>query len=104
MTAGTEERSIWLPIVALCTAVAACALEITMLFPSLPALIRDFGDPAAVFWTVTIHYLTAASSVALSGRLGDLFGRKRVLLVVLGLAVCGSVLSFASTSLVGVVI
>ena len=75
-----------------------------MLFPSLPALIRDFGDAAAVFWTVTIHYLVAASSVALCGRLGDLFGRKRVLLVVLSLALCGSLLSFASSSLLGVII
>jgi MFS family permease len=94
----------WLTLVALGAAVLSCAFEISMLFPALPAIIRDFGDPSAVFWTVTIHYLTAASSVALSGRLGDLFGRKRVLLVVLALSVCGSLLSLRSTTLLGLVI
>jgi MFS family permease len=84
--------------------VLACAFEISMLFPALPAIIRDFGDPSAVLWTVTIHYLTAASSVALSGRLGDLFGRKRVLLVVLALSLCGSLLSLSSTTLLGLII
>jgi len=94
----------WVTLATLGAAVLTCALEISMLFPSLPAIIRDFGDPAAVFWTVTIHYLTAASSVALSGRLGDLFGRKRVLLVVLALSVCGSLLSLNASTLVGLVI
>jgi MFS family permease len=94
----------WIILTALGAAVLSCALEISMLFPSLPAIIRDFGDPAAVFWTVTIHYLTAASSVALSGRLGDLFGRKRVLLVVLALSICGSLVSLYSPTLLGVVI
>jgi MFS family permease len=94
----------WLTLAALGAAVLTCAFEISMLYPALPALIREFGDPAAVFWTVTIHYLTAASSVALSGRLGDLFGRKRVLLVVLALSLCGSLLSLSSTTLLGLVI
>lgn len=94
----------WVTLATLGAAVLTCALEISMLFPSLPTIIRDFGDPAAVFWTVTIHYLTAASSVALSGRLGDLFGRKRVLLVVLALSLCGSLLSFNAPTLLGVVI
>ena len=99
-----SNRAQWSTLATLGMAVATCAAEISMLFPSLPAIIREFGDPAAVFWTVTIHYLTAASSVALSGRLGDLFGRKRVLLVVLSLSLCGSLISLASTSLPGVVI
>jgi MFS family permease len=101
---AAHPKSQWVTLAALGAAVMSCALEISMLFPSLPAIIREFGDPAAVFWTVTIHYLTAASSVALAGRLGDLFGRKRVLVVVLALSVCGSLLSFASSTLLGVVI
>jgi MFS family permease len=80
----------WRLFAPLGAAVTVCALEISMLFPSLPALIRDFADPTAVFWTVTIHYLGAASSVALAGRLGDLFGRKRILLAALCIALCGS--------------
>jgi len=101
---GRQSSSQWLSLVALGACVTACTLEITMLFPALPALIRDFADPAAVFWTVTIQYLVAASSVALCGRLGDLFGRKRVLLVVLSLALCGSLLSLISTALWGIII
>ena len=81
-----------------------CALEISMLFPSLPALMRDFGDPATVMWTVTIHYLAAASSVALAGRLGDLFGRKRILLAALCIALCGSLLSLESSSLLEIIV
>lgn len=88
---------------ALCAAVAACTAEISMVFAALPAMAREFGDASSVFWTVTIHYLMAASTVALSGRLGDLFGRRRTLLIVLGLALVGSLLSYASPSLGGII-
>jgi hypothetical protein len=40
---GRQSSSQWLSLVALGACVTACTLEITMLFPALPALIRDFA-------------------------------------------------------------
>ena len=103
MSTSPPERTPAL-LAALGMAVCACALEISMLFSALPALVKTFGDPGTVFWTVTIHYLAAASSVALSGRLGDLYGRRRVLMIVLSVALCGSLLSYFSPSLLGIIV
>ncbi|MEW9853764.1 MFS transporter [Novosphingobium sp. M1R2S20] len=72
--------------------------EASMVYAALPTLISEFGDPMRVGWLVTIHMLIAAASSPVVGRLGDIRGRKRLVLVLLALALVGSVLSAMSTS------
>jgi MFS family permease len=83
----------WIIIGALLIAEIAAVFESTMIYVALPTLIREFGDPVTAGWLVTAHGLIGTSMALMAGRLGDIYGRKRVLLVMLSIAVAGSVLS-----------
>ncbi len=52
-----------------------------------------------VSWTVTANLLAAAATTPLIGRLADLHVKKRVLLIVLGIVLAGSLLAALTTSL-----
>lgn len=55
-------------------------------------------------WVVTITLLVAAIATPISGRLGDMYGKRRVVFVLLVLLIVGSVVAALSTSIVGVII
>lgn len=79
--------------------------ESAMIFIALPSLMADFSaDAASVGWAVTAFLLVAAASAAICGRLGDIYGRKKLLVIVLMISVMGSVISFSFGSLEGVII
>jgi len=54
-----------------------------MIMPILKTLLQSYGRPAAVGWLVT-GFCPRAGTAAVSGRLGDLYGRKPVMLVMFG--------------------
>ena len=56
-----------------------------MVAPALPAIQHDLGtSTTAVTWVLTAFLLTASIATPMVGRLGDMFGKERVLLAVLG--------------------
>ena len=52
-----------------------------------------------ISWAVTANLLAAAATTPLLGRLADLHSKKRVLLLVLGIVLAGSVLAATTSSL-----
>ena len=85
----------WL-IFALFIAEITASFESAMIIAALKYLIQDFGDPALVGWLVTAYLIVGAAAAALVGRMGDLFGRKRVLLIALAVGVAGSLIGALS--------
>lgn len=72
----------------------------TIVVPLLPSLPELTGStPTDVSWLVTITLLTGAVCTPLLGRAGDMYGKRRVLLGVLGLLVIGSLLCAVSSHL-----
>jgi MFS family permease len=68
-------------------------LETAIVLPALPALARHYGASlAGVGWFATAFQLVAVAAVPLLGRLGDLVGKRLVLL--------GALMAFAAGSLV----
>ncbi len=52
-----------------------------VLIPSLPTIQREFHvTPSAVSWVLSIYLLTGTISVAILGKLGDMFGKKKLFL------------------------
>jgi MFS family permease len=88
---------------ALVMAELTCSLESGMIYVALSPLYETYGDPMTVGWLLTAFTLTAAASAAIAGRLGDLFGRRRVMLIMLLLAFSGSVLSATSSDLAWII-
>ncbi|MGD1221892.1 MFS transporter [Streptomyces krungchingensis] len=76
----------------------------TVVVPLLPDLPRLTGAPAStVSWTVTATLLSGAVLTPVLGRAGDMYGKRRVLLMALALMTVGSLLC-ALTSDIGVLI
>ncbi|MGW2095083.1 MFS transporter [Promicromonospora sukumoe] len=73
----------------------------TILLPiqsELPVLLDVSRDVTA--WVITVTLLVAAICTPISGRLGDMYGKKTVALVLLGLLALGSVVAALSPSVV----
>lgn len=85
-------------IAALFMAEMTATFESAMLYAALPTLIRDFGDPITAGWLVTIHMLVGSAAAIVAGRLGDIKGRKSMILALLLIATVGSIISAVSSN------
>jgi EmrB/QacA subfamily drug resistance transporter len=60
-----------------------------MAIPSLPWVMEDFGlgqeDYALGSWIVTVYLVVAAVAIAIFGKLGDIYGKKKMLLIALSI-------------------
>ncbi|SHL49798.1 Major Facilitator Superfamily protein [Pseudonocardia thermophila] len=80
---------------------AACGLTVSLmqtlvvpLLPRFPVLLDT--TPATVTWLVTATLIAGAVCTPLLGRLGDMYGKRRLLLVALGLVALGSAVGTAA--------
>lgn len=84
----------------LLTAVTAYALSISLVMPALPELAGGLrASVAATTWALTGFTLSAAVATPVAGRLGDLWGHRRVLTAVLGTSTVGLALASAAGGL-----
>ncbi|MEU0130572.1 MFS transporter [Streptomyces sp. NPDC006289] len=89
-------------VLAFCGVVVAIMQTIVVpLLPHIPELTG--ATPAAASWLVTVTLLTGAVFTPVLGRVGDMYGKRRVLVASLGVLVVGSVLC-AISSHIGVLI
>jgi EmrB/QacA subfamily drug resistance transporter len=78
----------------------AYALAQTMVIPALPELQRDLhADPADATWLLTAFLLTSSVATPLLGRLGDMHGKERWLLISLAVFGAGSLVAALGSSL-----
>jgi EmrB/QacA subfamily drug resistance transporter len=86
----TDENSRWWTLGAMCFALFMVMLDNTVVNVSLPSIQRDLhASLSALEWTVNAYTLTFAVLMVTGGRLGDIFGRRRMFLfgvVVFGLS------------------
>ncbi|WP_297500934.1 MFS transporter [Thermococcus sp.] len=65
-----------------------------MLTPALPTIQKEFAiNPNDVSWILTIYLLVGTVSVALFGKLGDMYGKKKMFLIALVFYTTGVVLN-----------
>jgi EmrB/QacA subfamily drug resistance transporter len=97
MTAAGERQHFGLTLAVLAVSALAYALLQTMVAPALPDIQRELhASTTSVTWVLTIYLLSASVFTPILGRLGDMFGKERVLvgvLIVLGLGTLVSALS-----------
>ena len=87
-------------LVVLASAGLAYALAQTMIVPALPTIQRDLGaSPADATWLLTAFLLTSSVATPLIGRLGDMYGKERWLLICLAMFGAGSVVAALAGSL-----
>ncbi|HKT94936.1 MAG TPA: DHA2 family efflux MFS transporter permease subunit [Paraburkholderia sp.] len=95
MTHGIDERKRWLALVVLCLGVLMIVLDTTIVNVALPSIRADLGfTETSLVWVVNAYMLTFGGFLLLGGRLGDLFGHRRLFLLgitlfALASAACG---------------
>ena len=84
----------------LAVAGGAYALLQSLVVPALPALQQDLHTtPAGVTWIFTAYLLAASVATPIAGRLGDMFGKQRTLVVVLAGVSGGTFIAALATTL-----
>jgi EmrB/QacA subfamily drug resistance transporter len=75
------ERHRWAALYVLCAAFLMIVLDVTVVNVALPSIQDDLGfTNSALAWVVNAYLITFGGLLLLSGRLGDLIGRRTVLL------------------------
>src|SRR5918996_1404622 len=72
----------------------------TMLVPAIPDLIKDFNIfYSTSSWILTIYLITAAIMTPIAGKLSDIYGKKKILLIIMIFYTIGVSIAGFSTSI-----
>jgi len=86
MTAAMNNRTRWYALVVLCMGGLMIVLDATIVNVALPSIRVSLGfSQSALAWVVNGYLLTFGGFLLLGGRLGDLYGHRRVFLIGLSL-------------------
>ncbi len=87
-------RRRWLGLVMLGLGLSMIVVDATIVNVAVPSIVRDLKlDGSAAEWIVSVYPLVFAALLITFGRFGDLVGRRRLLLLGLGVFALGSVLA-----------
>src|SRR5438046_5644888 len=92
-------RRRWFALVALCLAELMIVLDTTILNVALPSIRSDLGfTETSLAWVVNAYLLTFGGCLLLGGRLGDLFGHRKLFLSGISLFTVASLVCGISTT------
>jgi EmrB/QacA subfamily drug resistance transporter len=93
----TDENSRWWTLGAMCFALFMIMLDNTVVNVALPSIQRDLhASLSSLEWTVNAYTLTFAVLLVTGGRLGDIFGRRRMFLFgMIVFAIASAAIGFA---------
>jgi EmrB/QacA subfamily drug resistance transporter len=77
---------------AIMVAILLAALDQTIVATALPAIVDDLGGLTSYSWVITAYILAMTVTVPLYGKLGDIYGRRKLWLVAISIFLVGSML------------
>jgi EmrB/QacA subfamily drug resistance transporter len=85
------QRRRWLAFYVLCVAMLMIVLDLTIVSVALPSIRADLGfSTTSLAWVVNAYLLAFTGCLLLAGRLGDLYGHRRLFLAGIGLFTAAS--------------
>src|SRR5919109_1550430 len=94
-----DSRTRWLALYVICLGDLMIVLDGTIVNVALPSIRDDLGfSQTSLAWVVNAYLLTFGGFLLLGGRLGDLFGPRRLFLAGIALFTAASLLCGLSTS------
>src|SRR3954467_170617 len=87
-----DRTAVAVPFAAIVLAMLPAVLDQTILATALPVIARDLGSLTDLSWVVSAYVVAAAATTPLWGKLGDRYGRKRLLEIALATFLAGSAL------------
>src|SRR5699024_10487925 len=104
-TGGVGLRSERGPVLlSLMLSTALVALDATILDTAATTIAREFDAFVQVPWLFSAYTLAQAVTVPVYGRLADVFGRKRLMLLGVGLFLTGSVLCAIAPTMTALIV
>jgi EmrB/QacA subfamily drug resistance transporter len=95
VTLDLDTRTRWLALIVLCLGDLMIVLDVTIVGVALPSIRDDLGfSEESLAWVINAYLISFGGFLLLGGRLGDLFGHRRLFLLGIGLftvasAACG---------------
>lgn len=87
-----EQKGWWKTLALLSLIGLVVMFDETMILPAIPDFIRDFGiSYSSASWLLSAYIIAAAVMTPIAGKLSDIYGRKRVLLIVMAIYMAGVV-------------
>ena len=87
----------WAPLMAVCTGFFVVVLDSTMMNVAVPAIAKDLGTTVSgVQAAIALYSMVMASLMLVGGKLGDIYGVKRMFMVGMGLYGAGTFLAASS--------
>src|SRR5215216_4862411 len=94
-----EGRNRWLALLVLCLGDLMIVLDVTIVGVALPSIRTDLGfTENSLAWVVNAYLIVFGGFLLLGGRLGDLFGHRRLFLAGISLFTLASLACGLSTS------
>ncbi len=94
-----SHSEIMVVITALMLAMLLAALDQTIVATALPRIASDLHGLSKLSWVATAYLLTSAISTPLYGKIGDLYGRKKIFQISIVIFLVGSALSGLSQTM-----
>jgi MFS family permease len=86
----TVSRHAWLTLAILSSTLLTVFFSETMLLPAIPEIIQDFKITyGTAAWIFSAYLIVAAVMTPVAGRLSDLYGKKKVLIILLSIYIGG---------------
>src|SRR5215204_2934336 len=102
-SAPLTHRQILVVFSGLVLSMLLAALDSTIVATALPTIVSELGGLERLSWVVTAYLLAQTVVIPLYGKLGDLYGRKRVLQSAIVIFLAGSALCGLSTSMLALI-
>jgi EmrB/QacA subfamily drug resistance transporter len=94
-----DNRRRWIALIVLCLGDLMIVLDATIVNVALPSIRQDLGfSQTSLAWVVNAYLLTFGGFLLLAGRLGDLYGHKRLFLIGIALFTAASLACGLSTT------
>ena len=94
-----SRRALLLAMTGIASSAIVVAFDATIVSTSLPQVVQALDGMDLYAWAGTGYFLASAITILIFGRLGDLYGRKPLMLISMGMVVLGSVLCGLSQSM-----
>jgi MFS family permease len=102
---GTPDPRRWITLAVVVVAALIVVLDNSVLTVAIPTILRDFHTTLpAVEWVITGYALTFASLLIIGGRLGDVFGHRRIFVIGAALFGGGSLLAALSWNIPSLIV
>ncbi|MEY2570758.1 MAG: hypothetical protein QOE63_1108, partial [Acidimicrobiaceae bacterium] len=101
----TPDPRRWITLIIVLSAALIIVLDNTVLNVAIPTILRDLHTELPTLqWVITGYSLTFATLLIIGGRLGDIYGARRMFIIGAALFGLGSLLASEATSVTSLLV